>query len=93
MARRTRKQKEAAKHSFTLTWEPGKNPSKNVAVKSQSLQKTLGSASKTTKTESAKKSEKDQSNPTLRLEIVRTLLIAGFILALELVLYLANLNG
>lgn len=88
--RRTKKQKEHANHSFTISWEPVNSTLGNKAVKSQSKNEKLGTSLKFRNSENAKRSDKESEFAHLRGEIVKTLVFASLILGVELVLYLAS---
>lgn len=88
--RRTRKQKQQAKHNFTITWEFAGSSLQNKAVKSQSKNKNLGTTTEFTNPEKAKRSDKDSEFVHLRSELIKSLVFASLILGVELVLYLAN---
>jgi hypothetical protein len=78
---RTKKQKQFAKHQFSLSWEPG--------VKRQN---NIGYEAKTSPAKPKESAEnKTQPVPALPIkrEIVKSLILVSFILCLELVLYLA----
>lgn len=88
--RRTKKQKQEAKHLFTLSWEPAVSGSTSKPVKSQSKSENLGTTFQNKASKNAKKSEKDTEFVYLKRELTKTLLFASLILGLELVLYLAD---
>ena len=87
--RRTRKDKEKARHNITLTWEPSKeNPPRHELVKGQI---NLASNELSKGKRSPKKaniSAKDDSYARIKHDIVRSLLLASLILSLVVVLYL-----
>lgn len=84
--RRTRKQKETARHPFTIHWEPKKKDFEaNVKRQFQDCPKHSGS-----KTNLEKKSENTQEMANLALikkDIVKSLVLAALILASEVVIY------
>ena len=95
--RRTRKQKESAKHAFTMSWEPKKkeSPTKaksnlsEPAVKRQ-IKKIQGLASLKPKIgKNANSMVKDGYLSEIKRDIVKSLSLALVIVGLELVIYLA----
>ena len=87
--RRTRKQKESAKHSFTVSWEGGR---KEAAVKSN-VKRQFGKLNKSdlkiiNDKESADYSVKDKNLASIKKDLVKSLILASFILITEMVLYL-----
>lgn len=88
--RRTRKEKEKARHTFLYTWnsEP-KNKAPRHDVKGQ-FENSLGE--KTSKAREAKNAMNVALSSPLtatKRDIVKSLILASLILALELVVYLA----
>ncbi|KKR30604.1 hypothetical protein A2715_00260 [Candidatus Woesebacteria bacterium RIFCSPHIGHO2_01_FULL_39_32] len=90
--RRTRAQKESARHSFSISWSPNNSKAKKSIsepdVKGQLLDSVKRTSQKIEKGESAKYSEKDVNLASIKKDIARSLILAGFILTTELVLYL-----
>ena len=88
--RRTRKQKEKAKHQFTLSWhlEPKKASSK-ADVKGQFGKGTKLKKLQKSKIENAKFTAKLDSLASIRRDILKSLLLASLILSLEVMIYLA----
>lgn len=95
--RRTRKQKEIAKHTFAIRWNPSPTDTKSepakrkfeASVKGQfniTYKKDLPQA-KTVKTSVI--SAKSDYLKRIRKDIARSLTIAALIIGIELVLYLA----
>lgn len=88
--RRTRKQKEKAKHQFSISWEPtykssNFKPSVKGQFKKPSSLKVKGRLS----SKNAKKLAKAGNLASIKRDIVKSLIITSFILALEIMLYLA----
>lgn len=81
--RRTRKDKETARHAFNISWSP--EPS----VKGQFNSEAKKVDHKADELKSARIMAKDASFVSSKRDIVKSLLIASLILALEVVLYLA----
>jgi hypothetical protein len=88
--RRTRKDKERAHHSFLYSWqpEPGKAQSRH-DVKGQFVSSLEDTSSKAKHAKSANKLAKDDSLASIKHDIVKSLILASFILGAELVVYLA----
>jgi len=88
--RRTRKDKEKAHHSFSYSWqpEPEKAPSRH-NVKGQFVSSLKDTSSKADRAKSANKLAKDDSLASIKRDIVKSLILASFILGAELVVYLA----
>lgn len=95
--RRTKKQKRQAKHQFLLKWEPEKPITKAKAQKTVSVPTVKGQiknqAGLSIKTKTKVKFADFQANNEalvlIKRDLVKSLIIASLILALEVVLYLA----
>jgi hypothetical protein len=91
--RRTKKQKQEAKHTFTYSWKPNLNEAKNTQpeanVKGQLTAYIKPEKESNMRENSAYKSEYNSNLASTKKQIYRSLLLAGFILASEVVLYLA----
>lgn len=88
--RRTRKQKEKAKHQFTLSWEPEpKKASSKATVKGQFKTKPEPKKFLTLMRKKAKSSAKLDDLASVRRDIIKSLILASLVLSLELVIYLA----
>jgi len=95
--RRTRKEKEWAKHQFSLSWVPFRQirqaePKKNTTeadVKRQFEKTSKPTNSKVIRSDLAVSSDKDINLTQIKRDIVRSLILAGVIVGLEVVLYLA----
>ena len=88
--RRTRKQKEKAKHQFKVSWKPEANSaSPEPIVKGQTTQAQKHKVDKRVKMKSADRLAKDEGLGTIKRDLMKSLIIASLILALEVVLYLA----
>lgn len=95
--RRTRKQKEAAKHTFTVSWDPKKKEVTNKAKLSLSepavkrqFKKEQGLASPKPKIgKNANSMVKDGYLSEIKRDIAKSLSLALAIVGLELVIYLA----
>lgn len=88
--KRTRKNKEKARHQFLVSWSPATNKASN----NSSVNRQLGTrVSKLTKAKSIVKnanlSDQDESLGRAKKEIIRSLILSSLILAGEVVLYLA----
>lgn len=82
---RTRKEKETAKHQFTLSWEARVKRQKNIGSND------LNSSSN--KPKSAETSAQDAYQPNIKRDLFKSLILVSFILCLELVIYLARKGG
>ena len=82
--RRTKKEKEKAKHAFNLSWAPSEP-----GVKGQFNFEPKGPRAGREHKESALSLAKDGSLASIKKDIVKSLIIVSLILALELVIYLA----
>ncbi len=88
--RRTRKQKEKAKHQFTLSWQPEPTKATREAdVKGQFKTKPEPEKTQIFKRKKAKITAKPDGLASIRLDIIKSLLLASLILSLEVVIYLA----
>ena len=87
--RRTKKQKQKAIHHFALTWsnEPKKSPSQPL-VKGQFENKPNQANTLKPRSKNAVPTAKETSQDTIKHNILKSLLILSFILALEVVVYL-----
>ena len=79
-----RKEKEAARHTFNITWSP------EASVKGQFKNERNKPNLKADAHDNAIVKPKDASLSIIKRDIVRSLIIASLILALETVLYLAS---
>ncbi|EKD58180.1 MAG: hypothetical protein ACD_57C00007G0003 [uncultured bacterium] len=94
--RRTRRQKESAKHNVTVNWNEInlENPSKSrlteASVKGQ--KKDVIEAKPKTKAndKNANYMDKDASLRSIKLDLVKSILISILIVSIELVLYLTR---
>jgi len=86
--RRTKKQKQNAKHSISYTWEPSsqKNP-RHVSVKGQFKNSHKVGIKKNKELKKADKLAKDAPYIQIKRDILKSILIASLIICLELVLY------
>ena len=95
--RRTKKQKRQAKHQFLLKWEPEKPIAKAKARKTVSVPAVKGQiknqADLNIKAKAKLKIADFQANngglASIKRDLVKSLIIASLVLALEVVLYLA----
>lgn len=88
--RRTRKDKEKAHHSFLYSWQPEPEKARNRHnVKGQFVSSLKGTSLKADGAKSANKLAKDDSLASIKRDIVKSLILASFILGAELVVYLA----
>lgn len=88
--RRTKKQKESSKNSFTISWNPSNLNVDNKAVKGQSQNTQHRTETKNKNFKNANKSEKGDEFAHVKHELIKTLIFASLILGLEVVLYLAS---
>ncbi len=101
--RRTRKQKEKAKHQFTVSWQPTKNtsdikagrPEPQKASSKAIVKGQLEKGAKTPKFQKAKKENaKDTAKPeelaSIRRDIFKSIILASLILSLEVMIYLVS---
>ena len=94
--RRTRKQKESAKHSFTVSWEPKKEESPIKAklnlseptVKRQIKKGQSLASLKPKRSKNANSMVKGEYLSEIKRDIVKSLSLASVIVGLELVIYL-----
>lgn len=87
--RRTRKQKERAKHRFVFPVdEPDKIDSSQAVVKSQLKKAAKLKTTPIQYTKNAVKSAKDDSLAETKKEIIKSLALASLILASEIMIYL-----
>ena len=87
--RRTRKEKKEAHHHFTLSWEDlSKAELPEAHVKRQFKLSSKPDSDTTVSHESANISAKGEYSASIKHNIIRSLIIVSFILALELVIYL-----
>lgn len=98
MARRTRKQKEEAKHAFTISWKPTQDPGeseskkdlKEASVKGQFKKDIKPKNPQIAKEKKAVDSTKDGDLASVKRKIARSVVLASLILSLELVIYLLS---
>jgi len=87
--KRTRKQKESARHKFVISWVPDTKeipPKSNVK---RQLEKSDNKTLSRTKTKENIRNKAKVSNlASIKKDIVKSLILASLILASELVLYL-----
>ncbi len=88
--RRTRKQKEGSKNTFTISWNPGDSNVDNKPVKGQSQNTHNNTDVRNKNFKKANKSEKGNEFAHVKHELIKTLIFASLILGLEVVLYLAS---
>jgi hypothetical protein len=81
--RRTRQDKQTARHIFNLSWSP------EASVKGQFNSEARKVKAQADRPELAKIMAKDASLAPIKRDIRKSLIIASLILALEVVLYLA----
>jgi hypothetical protein len=86
--KRTRKQKTKAKHSFTLSWDPSTSEAKSsVGVKRQITNSAGSNLSNVTNKNYSIDSAQSEENSKIRKNIFKSLILAAFILGIQLVLY------
>ena len=94
--RRTRKQKERAKHRFAVSWEPDRSIAKPQPKKGNSEAVVKGQTKKGSSLKKSRKSKakiadllaKDNGLASIRRDIIKSLILASFVLGLEVMLYL-----
>jgi hypothetical protein len=87
--KRTRKQKEKAKHQFTISWRPEPNSaSSEPDVKGQKKATSTSKAPKTSKQKDAYLLGNNLQLGTIRHDIIKSLVTASFMLGLEIMIYL-----
>ncbi|MFH1863640.1 MAG: hypothetical protein ABIJ85_01830 [bacterium] len=87
--RRTRKNKVFAHHQFTLKWEPSSKKSELASsVKGQLKKQVFPSSLQTQKVKSANLLAQEGSVKAVKSDIIKSLILASFILSLEVVVYL-----
>ena len=87
--RRTRKQKQEAKHTFTISWEPGnKEIGADSSVKRQFRKGSKAPKSQDSQNKLSENTVKDMDLASIKKDIAKSLILASFILASEIVLYL-----
>ena len=88
--RRTKKQKQGARHTFNISWVPGEEiEAGKPGVKGQFNIEPKKPNPSSHKRESALNLAKDASLASIKKDIVKSLILVSLILALEVVLYLA----
>lgn len=86
--RRTRKQKQEAKHDFTIRWEPGSSTLKSEASVKRQFPNNLKSGSAEAVTfKKANNSVQELDLPGIKKNIRMSLIYTGLILTAEIVLY------
>jgi len=86
--RRTRKQKEKARHDFTISWEPGTDTLKSEAgVKRQFQKDNVLASNEPKRSKRAKVTAQELDLPGIKKNIKLSLLYTGLILTAEIVLY------
>lgn len=85
---RTRKQKETPNYSFLLSWKPDSQGSSGTLVKGQFKNHARQEFSEASKHENANLLDKNGSFVSIKRDLVKSLILASLIIALELVVYL-----
>lgn len=90
--KRTKKQKSQALHQFTVSWKPKnfshKRSQDKLSVNSQLNEPEKNIETKFSQTNFAEILGKNGSSASIKKEIVKSLILATFILASEIVIYL-----
>lgn len=90
--RRTRKQKEKAKHAFQVSWEPSSSMPKRVkseaSVKRQLPKSSTKPGSKKKIYKFTKNTEQNTDLASIKKDISKSLIFTAIILASEIMLYL-----
>lgn len=79
--RRTRKDKVAAKHDFTISWEP------TTSVKSQKLNYTDNGMTNVPPSKKTVSTGMSLDLASIKKDLVKSISVAGFIILFELVIY------
>jgi hypothetical protein len=88
--RRTKKQKAGAKHPFLISWEnEPENTSSSKPVKGQFKSKSKLKTGSGSKSKNAQLLDKQGYLASIKKDLFKSLVLAGFILALQIVIYLA----
>ncbi len=88
--RRTRKQKEAARHQFNISWTPKpERASTKANVKGQIINQPSPKPAQGQRAKKARLLAKEGSFEAYKKDTLKSLILASIILAAELVLYLA----
>lgn len=92
--RRTRKDKQQAKHQFTVSWSPGSSEAENLnsepSVKRQIITGSKLASKNFVKTKKASNLVKESNLASIKKDIIKSVALAGLILASEVVLYLTT---
>ena len=86
--RRTRKEKEKAKHTFTVHWDPTSDSISEASVKREFDGKSKLASKKVPKNKIANLTAKDMGLRLVRKDIFKSLILASIILASEIMIYL-----
>lgn len=87
--RRTKKQKQKAKHDFAISWEPkAKKRRSEPDVKGQIKKSGSGKKPSGTGNDLAKNTAEPGNLASIKKDIIKSLILAGLILASEVVIYL-----
>lgn len=90
MARRTRKQKEEARHSFAISWSPeAKKGHSEPDVKGHLKNEAARPLGRASNANNADLLAKQASLASIKRDILKSIILASLILGAELVLYLA----
>ena len=81
---RTRKNKENPHYNFLYSWTPSE-----ARVKRESDSKQIPLVRKSAQPKRAEIQAKDEATPRIKKDIIRSLILVSFMLALEVVVYLA----
>jgi|GEM_PF-6920014 len=87
---RTRHQKERPKHSFVYQWQAANTVTQAGPVKRQFNSEAKTNFGEANSKKNANILEKDTALEGIKKNILKSLILASFILAIELVLYLAR---
>ncbi len=95
--RRTKKQKVAAKHQFLVSWDPASSPTKTKPKKTTSEPAVKGqiknhSRLKAKKVRSVKHTDSTVETydlASIKRDLIKSLILAGFVFSIEIMLYLA----
>ncbi len=88
--RRTRRQKVKARETFTVSWNPRLATGKQLHVKGQIRQKQFDGSTTLTKFKNTAYSDKNEDSASFTRDVFKSIMLAGFILSLELVIYFVS---
>ena len=90
--KRSRKQKQQARHTFTIKHDPASSEPKDQLVKGQSKNDKSGTNTKASGTKKAQNKAKGVGLTQTKREIVKSVGLASLVLGLEVVIYLITVK-